>query len=136
MRKKSSTPPAAKPTEAELEILGILWQRGAATVREIHEALPENETGYTTTLKILQNMTEKGLVQRDETQRSHVYKAAGKPEHTQRQLVRDLLRKAFGGSPGRLVMQALSEKRASREELSEIRRMLDELEKKEDGKAP
>ena len=129
MKKKSPPPPAQKPTEAELEVLGILWERKAATVREIHEALPDNDTGYTTTLKILQNMTEKGLVSRDESQRSHIYTAAGRPEHTQRQLVRDLLRKAFAGSSAQLVMQALSEKRATREERTEIRRLLDELER-------
>ncbi len=129
MKKKSPPPPAQKPTEAELEVLGILWERKAATVREIHEALPDKDTGYTTTLKILQNMTEKGLVIRDESQRSHIYTAAGRPEHTQRQLVRDLLRKAFAGSSAQLVMQALSEKRATREERTEIRRMLDELER-------
>ena len=129
MKKKSPPPPAQKPTEAELEVLGILWERKAATVREIHEALPDNDTGYTTTLKILQNMTEKGLVSRDESQRSHIYTAAGRTEHTQRQLVRDLLRKAFGGSSAQLVMQALSEKRATREERAEIRRLLDDLER-------
>jgi BlaI family penicillinase repressor len=110
-------------------VLGILWERKAATVREIHEALPDKDTGYTTTLKILQNMTEKGLVSRDESQRSHIYTAAGRPEHTQRQLVRDLLRKAFGGSSAQLVIQALSEKRATREERTEIRRLLDDLER-------
>ena len=78
MKKKSPLPPAQKPTEAELEVLGILWERKAATVREIHEALPDKDTGYTTTLKILQNMTEKGLVSRDESQRSHIYTAAGR----------------------------------------------------------
>jgi predicted transcriptional regulator len=118
-----------QPTKAELELLRVLWDRGPSTVREIHEALSgEKETGYTTTLKILQRMTDKGLVRRDASQRSHVYEAALQAEQTQRQLVRDLLHHAFGGSPGKLVVQALSEENASAEELAEIRRMLDELE--------
>ena len=119
-----------RPTEAELELLRVLWQHGPSTVREIHDALREGKgTGYTTTLKILQKMADKGLVQRDETERSHVYSAAIKAEQTQRQLVRDLLQRAFGGSPGKLVLQALSEKPASAEELAEIRRLLDQLQK-------
>jgi predicted transcriptional regulator len=98
-------------------------------VREIHEAVGgARETGYTTTLKILQKMTEKGLVRRDESRRSHVYSAARKAEQTQRQLVRDLLHRAFGGSTSQLVVQALSEKRASAAELVEIRRLLDAME--------
>jgi len=118
-----------QPTKAELELLRVLWDRGPSTVRDIHEALSgEKETGYTTTLKILQRMTDKGLVRRDASQRSHVYEAALQAEQTQRQLVRDLLHHAFGGSPGKLVVQALSEENASAEELAEIRRMLDELE--------
>ena len=121
-----------KPTEAELELLRVLWDRGSSTVREIHEASgDEKETGYTTTLKILQNMAAKGLVQRDETKRSHVYSAALKAEQTQRQLVRDLLHRAFGGSPAQLVVQALSEKKATPEELAEIRRLLDGMDKPE-----
>lgn len=118
-----------KPTEAELELLRILWSRGPSTVRAIHESLgAEKETGYTTTLKILQKMTDKGLVLRDESDRSHVYSATIKAEQTQRQLVRDLLQKAFGGSPAQLVVQALSEKKATADELAEIRRLLDSLE--------
>lgn len=118
-----------RPTEAELELLRVLWDRGPSTVRQVHEALGvAKDTGYTTTLKILQKMAEKGLVDRDEAQRSHVYRAAIKAEHTQRQLVRELLQKAFGGSPGKLVVHALSEKKASASELAEIRRILDELE--------
>jgi len=120
-----------KPTEAELELLRVLWERGPSTVRAIHESLEGGKsTGYTTTLKILQKMTDKGLVDRDESQRSHIYSAALRPEQTQRQLVSDLLQRAFGGSPGQLVMQALSEKPASAEELAEIRSLLDDLEKK------
>ena len=119
-----------RPTEAELELLRVLWERGPSTVREVHDALRDaKETGYTTTLKILQKMTEKGLVQRDESERSHIYIAAIEAEKTQRQLVRDLLHRAFGGSPARLVLQALSEQRASAEELAEIRRLIDRLQK-------
>jgi BlaI family transcriptional regulator, penicillinase repressor len=125
MSKKSQP----KPTEAELGLLGVLWGRGPSTVREIHESQSgEKETGYTTTLKILQNMAEKGLVARDESNRSHVYRAVYQAEQTQRQLVRDLLRRAFGGSPGKLVVQALSEEMVSADDLAEIRRLLDELE--------
>ena len=106
-----------------------MWERGPSTVRDIHEALPK-ETGYTTTLKILQKMADKGLVQRDESSRSHIYTATYDAEKTQRQLVRHLLRGAFGGSPTRLVMQALSEERASDEDLQEIRNLLNDLESK------
>jgi len=117
-----------RPTEAELELLSVLWERGPSTVREIHEVLSgKKDTGYTTTLKILQKMTAKGLVRRDQSRRSHVYEAAWRAEQTQRQLVRDLLHRAFGGEPGKLVVQALSEEKASAEELAEIRRMLDQL---------
>ncbi|HEX4142375.1 MAG TPA: BlaI/MecI/CopY family transcriptional regulator [Pirellulales bacterium] len=121
-----------RPTEAELELLQVLWQRGPSTVREIHDALSgEKETGYTTTLKILQKMTDKGLVQRDESRRSHVYQAAWQAEQTQRQLVRSLLRRAFGGSAAKLVVQALSEERATPDELAEIRTLLDRLEEEQ-----
>ena len=119
-----------RPTEAELEMLRVLWERGPLTVREIHEGLEENPTGYTTTLKILQKMTDKGLVRRDESNRSHVYQPVAKAGDTQRQLVRDFVHKAFGGSPAQLVMHALSEKKATPAELSEIRRLLDTLESK------
>ena len=118
-----------RPTEAELELLRVLWDRGPLTVREIHDGLSGNRgTGYTTTLKILQKMTDKGLVRRDETNRSHVYEPVARAGDTQRQLVRDLVSKAFGGSPAQLVLQALSEKKATPAELSEIRRLLNELE--------
>jgi BlaI family transcriptional regulator, penicillinase repressor len=127
-----------RPTEAELELLQVLWQRGPSTVREIHEALSGKKgTGYTTTLKILQKMADKGLVERDESRRSHVYQAARQAEQTQRQLVRSLLRRAFGGSPAKLVVQALSEERASPDELAEIRTLLDRLEKEhQQGSTP
>ena len=119
--------PLPNPTDAELELLRLMWERGPSTVREIHEALPK-ETGYTTTLKILQKMADKGLVTRDESSRSHIYTATYGAEKTQRQLVRHLLASAFGGSPTRLVMQALSEERASKEDLQEIRQLLNQLE--------
>jgi predicted transcriptional regulator len=118
-----------KPTEAELAILRVLWARGACTVREVTDALhDERGTGYTTTLKLMQIMTEKGLVRRNDSAKSHVYRAAAPATTTQRQLVGELLEKAFGGSAQQLVMQALAAKRASREELAEIRRLLDQIE--------
>ena len=101
-----------KPTGAELELLQVLWNQGPLTVREIHGNLSgQKETGYTTTLKILQKMTAKGLVRRDETQRSHIYHPALQADQTRRQLVRDLLQRAFGGSPGQLMIAALSGKK-------------------------
>ncbi len=119
-----------KPTDAELEILTALWSRGASTVREVHEIVGARKpTQYTTVLKQLQVMTEKGLVLRDETERSHVYRASRSREWTQRQLAGDLLNRAFGGSAKGLLVGALSARRASREELDEIRRLLDEYEK-------
>ena len=124
---KKTTPP--KPTDAELELLQLLWSLGPSTVRQIHESLPK-ATGNTTTLKILQKMADKGLVSRDESQKSHVYSAAFKAESTQRQLVRDLLANAFSGSPGKLVMQALSENKASKEEIQQIKDLLKKLESK------
>lgn len=121
----------AKPTDAELAILRALWELGPATVRRVTESLHEERgTGYTTTLKLLQIMTEKGLVRRDDSARTHVYVASVPAETTQRQLVGDLLDKAFGGSARQLVLQALSAKRANREELAEIRRLLDQYEKR------
>jgi BlaI family transcriptional regulator, penicillinase repressor len=124
-----------QPTTAELELLHVLWQRGPSTVREIHDAFRgAKETGYTTTLKILQRMMDNGLVRRDETQRSHVYSAVRRAEQTQRQLVRSLLRAAFGGAPAKLVVQALSEETVSSEDLAEIRRVLDELEARQSKK--
>ena len=118
-----------RPTDAELEILNVLWDRGPSTVREVYEVLLENkDIGYTTILKLMQIMSEKGLVSRDETDRRHVYEAERAQDETQRQLLSDLLDRAFKGSAKQLVMQALSAKKASREELAEIRRVLDELE--------
>ena len=118
-----------RPTASELVILDILWTRGPSTVREVHDLLnSERPTGYTTVLKLLQIMAEKDLVGRDEKQRAHIYRARIPREQTQAQLVGDLVDKAFGGSASRLVMQALSSKRASAEELAEIRRTLDDME--------
>ena len=117
-----------RPTDAELEILRVLWEHGPATVRQVYEAISRTrETGYTTVLKLLQIMTDKKLVLRDESERSHVYRARYEQEQTQRQLVDDLLTRAFGGSTEKLVLQALSTRRASKAELAEIRRLLDRL---------
>ncbi|HVG11196.1 MAG TPA: BlaI/MecI/CopY family transcriptional regulator [Thermoanaerobaculia bacterium] len=118
-----------RPTDAELAILRILWRRGPSTVRQVHEDLERRSlTGYTTVLKLLQIMTEKGLVERDESERAHVYVARLPEEQTLGQLVGDLLDRAFEGSSSRLVMRALESRPATREELSEIRRMLDLME--------
>ncbi len=120
---KSSAP---KPTDAELAILRVLWDRGPSTVRQVHDVLGrERLAGYTTSLKLLQIMTEKGLVDRDDRDRTHVYRARLTEEQTQRQLIRDLVDRAFGGSPTKLVMQALAARRASADELREIRRAID-----------
>lgn len=118
-----------RPTDAELEILKVLWRRGPSTVREVFETLGETkQTGYTTVLKFMQIMSEKGLVRRDESERAHRYEAAVPEEETQRQLVGDLLQKVFDGSARKMVLHALSADPASANELAEIRRMLDELE--------
>lgn len=118
-----------RPTDAELAILRVLWERGASTVREVHEALsPTQATGYTTVLKLMQIMTDKGLVTRDESQRAHVYVASHSEQRMQRHIVADLVERAFGGSAAKLVMQALSGRKASAAELSEIRELLDRLE--------
>ena len=124
--------PTPRPTDAELEILHVLWERGPSTVREIHSILSRGRTtGYTTVLKFLQIMMEKHLVDRDATQRTHVYRARAGREQTQQQLLRELTTRAYGGSAAKLVMQALSSKRASADELAEIRKLLDELEEEE-----
>lgn len=127
---KKNEPP--KPTEAELAILRVLWERGPSTVRQVWEQLRRIQaTGYTTVLKLLQIMTEKELVRRDDSARSHVYEATRTEQDTQRQLVRHLLDRAFGGSTSQLVLQALAARRAKPEELAEIRRLLNEMEKKQ-----
>jgi predicted transcriptional regulator len=118
-----------KPTPAELAILRVLWQKGACTVQQVHEALGGSQR-YTTVLKQLQIMSEKGLVVPDKAQRSHIYQAGFQEEQTQRQLVGDLVDRAFGGSATRLVMQALSARPASPEELAEIRLMINKFEEK------
>lgn len=125
--------PPPLPTEGELRLLRVLWDRGPSTVREVHDALGGGESGYTTVLKLLQIMHGKGLVIRDETSRTHVYAAAVPPETTQRQLVSDLIDRAFGGSAHRMVMQALSPQVASRDDLDRIRALIDALERDETG---
>ncbi|MCS5490606.1 BlaI/MecI/CopY family transcriptional regulator [Algoriphagus limi] len=121
----------SKPTEAELEILSLLWEMKEASVRQIHERLSETkETGYTTTLKIMQIMHAKGMVTRDEKSRTHIYRAAIKQGDTQKSLLKNLMNSAFGGSAKSLVMQALGQEEPSKEELDEIRAFLDQLENK------
>src|SRR2546429_4551722 len=121
-----SRPSVPRPTDAELAILRILWDRGPSTVRQVHDVLArDRQAAYTTSLKLLQIMTEKGLVERDERDRTHVYRTRLSEEQTQRQLVRDLLDRAFGGSATKLVMQALATRRASADELRDIRPALD-----------
>ena len=124
MSKNASAP---RPTDAELAILRVLWERGPSTVRQVHEVLVARvgQTAYTTALKLLQIMTEKGLVRRDDTDRTHVFTPRLSEEQTQRQLVRDLLDRAFGGSASKLVMQALNARRATAEELGEIRKLIE-----------
>src|SRR6266498_3021846 len=121
--------PLPRPTDGELEILRVLWERGASTVREVQNTLEvRRPAGYTTVLKLLQIMTEKGLVRRDESERAHVYEARVPREETQRQLVGDLLESAFSGSASALVMRALSSKKTSPQELARIRELLDAME--------
>ena len=116
------------PTPGELEILQVLWDSGPRSVREIQIILIDlKPTGYTTVLKMVQIMTEKGLVTRDENQRPQIYRARYPREHTQRQLLHDLAQRAFGGSVKALVLQALAGRRSSREELEEIERLLDRM---------
>jgi predicted transcriptional regulator len=118
-----------RPTDAELEILTVLWSRGPTTVREVHETVSARKpTQYTTVLKIMQIMAEKGLVRRDEKQRAHIYEAARPREWTQQQLAGDLLQRAFNGSARSLMVGALSARKASKAELAELRRLLDEYE--------
>ena len=128
MRNRISQTP--KPTEAELGILNVLWERGEMTVRELHEAnYRDDGTGYTTSLKMLQIMHVKGLVERDDSQRAHVYRAAISKEITQKRFLSDIVQRVFDGSPSQLVLQALGgQPNASREELDEIRALLDSIE--------
>jgi BlaI family penicillinase repressor len=119
-----------RPTDSELEILTLLWALGPSTVRDLHTAIESSKpTQYTTVLKLLQIMTDKGLVRRDESQRAHIYEAAQPKEVTQRQLAGDLLTRAFNGSAQSLMMGALSAGKTSKKELSELRKLLDEYEK-------
>ena len=120
-----ATRPAKKPTEAELAILRVLWTRGPSTVREVAREMGR-ESAYTTILKLLQIMTEKRLVQRDESPRTHVYEAVWSEGETKQQLVADLLERVFDGSASQLVMQALAAGKASPKELAEIRKLLDQ----------
>jgi len=120
-----------KPTEAELEVLAILWELKEASVRQVHERLAETkETGYTTTLKIMQIMHAKGMVSRDEKSRTHLYRPTVKQGETQKSLLKDLMSSAYGGLSKALVMQALGQDNPSKEELDEIRAFLDQLENK------
>jgi predicted transcriptional regulator len=123
-------PDPPRPTEAELEILAVLWKRGRSTVRDVYQDILSRRTAqYTTILKLMQIMAEKGLLVREESQRAHVYEAARPREWTQQQLAGDLLRRAFNGSARSLMLGALSAKKATREEVDELRRLLDEYER-------
>lgn len=122
-------PSSAQPTEVELQILRVLWERGPSTVRQIHAALASTRgTNYSTTVKMLSVMLEKDLLKRDETARPHVYRPTKTQQATQRHMLRDLIQKAYDGSAGSLVLQALSSRKATPEELAQIRTLLDELE--------
>jgi len=124
-----------RPTDAELEILNVLWSRGPSTVRDVHDEINRTRSAqYTTVLKLMQIMAAKGLVDRDEQARAHIYRATRPQEWTQRQLAGDLMRRAFGGSARSLLMGALSARKASPQELSEIRRLLDEYERERESK--
>jgi predicted transcriptional regulator len=125
-----STTKSIRPTESELEILQILWAKGLATVREVHEGLASTkDVGYTTTLKLMQIMNEKGLVKRDDSMRTHVYQAAVNKEKTQRHLLSKMIDSLFGGSPTQLVIQALGEHKATPDELEKIQALLNDLKK-------
>jgi BlaI family penicillinase repressor len=120
-----------KPTSSELEILHVLWERGPSTVREVHQTLNEKRPiGYTSVLKLMQIMTAKGTVQRNEQQRAHVYEAVQPEEKTKRDLALDVLQRVFDGSASELMMHALAGRKASREEIDEMRRLLNEHERK------
>ena len=126
-----STEHPPRPTDAELEILTVLWSRGPVTVRDVHETIASRRpTQYTTVLKQLQVMAEKGLVLRNEHQRAHVYESARPREWTQRQLAGDMLQRAFNGSAKSLMIGALSSRKASKKELAELREILDEYERR------
>jgi predicted transcriptional regulator len=123
--------PSQRPTAAEFNILRVLWERGPSTVREVHDALsPQGQTGYTGTLKLMQIMSAKGSVTRNDEQRAHVYSAADPPAMIKRQAAGDLVRRVFSGSASDLMMHALEDSRPDAEDLAEMRRMLDSYEKK------
>jgi len=127
------TPAKRRPTDGELAILGVLWDRGPATVRQVHSVLePTQGVGYTTILKLMQIMLDKGLLKRDTTVRPQVFRPAKPKKQMQGFLLRDLWDRAFAGSPGNLVLQALSARKPSAEELRDIRAMLDKLEAEDD----
>jgi len=122
--------PPQKPTTSELEILHVIWNRGPSTVREVYESLSEKkELGYTTVLKLLQIMTTKGIVRRNETQRAHVYESCLPAEQTKRQLAGDMLQRVFEGSASQLMMHALAGRKSSPQEIGELRRLLDDYER-------
>jgi BlaI family penicillinase repressor len=128
LRMKDAAP--QKPTAAELQILQVLWERGPSTVREVHEALREEKAlGYTTVLKLMQIMTSKGLVRRNEDQRAHVYEAQQPAEKTKRQFAADMLRRVFDGSARELMLHALAAQHSTRQEIEELRNLLDEHER-------
>jgi len=130
-QKPMSVTRTIKPTESELEILQILWTRGLATVREVHEELASSkDVGYTTTLKLMQIMHEKSLVKRDDSMRTHIYQAAVNKEKTQKHLLGKMIDSLFGGSPTQLVIQALGEHKASPEEIEKIQAILNDLKNK------
>ncbi len=124
-----------KPTESEMEILQVLWEKGPSTVREIHDIFSQTkETGYTTTLKLMQIMNEKGLLNRNDDSKTHIYTSAVKKESIQKQAVSKMINGLFKGSPAKLVMHALGNHRASKQEILEIKKYLDEMENKEISK--
>lgn len=121
-------PPSPRPTDVELQILDVLWEQGPSTVRQVHRALAaQRDTGYSTTLKMLQVMREKGLVVRDESVRPQLYRAAESRRETQLRMLDDLAQRAFGGSAQKLVMRMLSANRVSVEELAEMQRLIEEV---------
>lgn len=121
--------PSSNPTEVELQILRVLWDRGSATVREVHEALEaERDTGYSTTLKMMQVMTEKGLLIKDDTQRPQMFRPAMSQDQAQTQFVDDLIQRVFGGAAEKLILRAVSSKHVSRKDFQEIRKLLKKLE--------
>jgi BlaI family penicillinase repressor len=126
-----ATTSTRKPTSSELEILHVLWERGPSTVRDVHQALNEKRPiGYTSVLKLMQIMTAKGTVRRNEQQRAHVYEAVQPEEKTKRDLALDVLQRVFDGSASELMMHALAGRKASKEEIDEMRRLLNEHERK------